>query len=174
MALSWCLLCAEILTTQRVDLSLPISSPSLTLQMANDGAARQKLVLPTSKASSAALWKPCLPSAGDVFCQCTDNKQRGESFSPLFYRIYSCPKEEQRGEMNTTTQQYRSEETKCMQSSWGDYHAQTAAKILVCPLSTHCPLLPLAFLALAAPVRCSPFPGPERYKHPGSSLEKLS
>lgn len=54
-----------------------------TLQMANNGAARQKLVLPTSKASTTALWKPCLPSAGDVFCQCTDTKQRGKNFFPL-------------------------------------------------------------------------------------------
>lgn len=124
-----------------------------TLQMANDGAARQKLVLPTSKASTTALWKPCLPSAGDVFCQCTDTKQRGESFFPLFHGIRSCPKEEQKGKMNAKTQQYRSEETTRTHSSQRDY-AQTAAKILVCPLLTHCPLLPLAFLALAASVRC--------------------
>lgn len=79
-------------TTQGVNLSLPnlLFLPS-TVQMANDGAARQKLVLPTSKASSAALWKPCLPSA-DVLCQCADTKQRGGSYSPLFHGINSCPK----------------------------------------------------------------------------------
>lgn len=111
-----CLLCA--VTTQR-GLSLPISSSSQ--QMAKHRAARQKLALPTSQASSAALWKPCLPPPGDVLCQ---------SFSPSFHRISSCPKEEQRGELSTKTQWSRSEKTTRTHSS---LHAQHAAKMLVVP-----------------------------------------
>lgn len=116
-----------------------LSLPNI-LQTAKDGAARQKLVLPTSKASSAALWKPCLLPAGGVLCQCTDTKQQGKSFSPLFRGIRSCPKEEQRGEMNAKTPKYRSEETKHTHSSQRDYHAQAAAKILVGPLLMLSPL----------------------------------
>lgn len=134
---------------------------------------------------SCLLAKPAVPPSGNLAFLLQemriDTNDCGKSFSPLFHVIHSCPKEEQRGETNPQTQRHRSKETTHThththtQSSWRNYHAQIAAKVLVCPLSTHRPLLPLAFLALATPVRCSvmPFAVPKRYKDPGSSLEQL-
>lgn len=157
LALSWCLLCAGILTRQRVNLSLPISSPSLTL-------CRWQMMEMPGRSSSRLLAKPAVPPSGNLAFllqeMCIDTKDCGKSFSPLFHGIHSCPKEVQRGEMNPdtdTAEQEQGNHTHTYthtQGSWRNYHAQIAAKVLLCPLPTHPSFLPLAFLALAAPVGC--------------------
>lgn len=67
----------------------PLPPKHSIVQMENRGAARHS-PLAYKQASSAALWRPRLPPAGDGFWQ------RGEFL--FFRRIHLCPEEEQRGD----------------------------------------------------------------------------
>lgn len=139
-----CLLSAD--ATQRVSLSLPISSPCQPSAVGKCGSCQAEA---GSAHEQSQQCSANLASPPQEMCFGSALTQQGQSFSLLFHGLCSCPKKEQRGEMNIKTQQSRSEGAPA-HTAPRDCRAQTAPEILDCPLVTHCPLLPPTVLALAA------------------------